>query len=136
MLGIPARDFSQSELKKAFRRASIKYHPDKNPDKDTTEQFIEVNNAQNVIMKPEPRYAYDVYAQTKFDQEETIMKGLEAQEMSEEERSKMYWHIINNKRMFETLLQIVPYYLAWVFSILLLVDVSISFKLHPIFTAN
>ena len=75
-------------------------------------------------MNPEPRYAYDVYAQTKFDQEETIMKGLQAQEMSEEERNKMYWHIINNKRMFETLLQIVPYYLAWVLSILLLVSVS------------
>ena len=52
--------------------------------------------------------------------------------MSEEEREKMYWHIINNKRMFETLLQIVPYYLAWVFSILLLVDVSIfNYHLTP-----
>lgn len=87
-------------------------------------------------MNPEPRYAYDVYAQTKFDQEDTIRKGLAAQEMSEEEREKMYWHIINNKRMFETLLQIVPYYLAWVFSILLLVNVRKIFLANtsPIYT--
>ena len=45
LLDIPARGVQSSELKKAFRRASIKYHPDKNPGMDTTELFLEVKNA-------------------------------------------------------------------------------------------
>ena len=66
MLEIPARGFTNSELKKAFRKASVKYHPDKNPDKDTTDQFLEVTNANNIIEDPMSRFAYDVYLQTNF----------------------------------------------------------------------
>jgi len=50
-------------LKKAFRAASIRYHPDKNPDKDTTDLFIEVKEANDIISDEQKRFAYDVYAQ-------------------------------------------------------------------------
>ena len=70
MLEIPARGISSADLKKAFRKASIKYHPDRNPDDDTTDLFIEVTAANNIIGDESMRFAYDVYAQTNFDQEE------------------------------------------------------------------
>ena len=62
LLEIPARGISSSDLKKAFRRASIKYHPDRNPDEDTTDLFIEVTAANNIIGDESMRFAYDVYA--------------------------------------------------------------------------
>ena len=37
LLGVPARGLTEKELKKAFKEASLRYHPDKNPDEDTTE---------------------------------------------------------------------------------------------------
>ena len=62
LLEIPARGISSADLKKAFRRASIKYHPDRNPDEDTTDLFIEVTAANNIISDESMRFAYDVYA--------------------------------------------------------------------------
>ena len=86
LLGIPARGFQQSELKKAFRKASVKYHPDKNPDEDTTELFLEITNANNIIDDPKTRFAYDVYLQTNFQLEDKIMMGLNHKKMEAEER--------------------------------------------------
>ena len=113
-------------MKKAFRRASIKYHPDKNPDRDTTELFLEVTRANEIIGDEKLRFAYDVYLQTSFEQEEQILKGLKYSKKSEEEQEKLFWHIINNKRMFQSLLEIFPYYFAWIMAVILLVNVSCS----------
>ena len=55
------------------------------------------------------------------------MMGLRHKKMEEEERDKLFWHIINNKRMFQSLFEIIPYYLAWVFATILLVNVSAYF---------
>ena len=55
------------------------------------------------------------------------MMGLKhSKKMSEDEREKLFWHIINNKRMFQSLLEIFPYYFAWVMAAILLVIVSID----------
>lgn len=70
------------------------------------------------------RFAYDIYAQTNFEQEDTIKKGLKYSKKSQEEQDRLFWHIINNKRMFASLLEIFPYYFAWVMAAVLLVNVS------------
>lgn len=44
--------------------------------------------------------------------------------MSDEERSKTFWHIVNNKRMFNALIEIVPYYFAWMLAGILLINRS------------
>lgn len=62
--------------------------------------------------------------QTSFDQEEQILKGLKYSKKSSEEQEQLYWHIINNKRMFGSLLEIMPYYFAWIMAVILLVNVS------------
>jgi curved DNA-binding protein len=51
---------SQDDIKKAFRKLAVKYHPDKNPgDKKAEEKFKEVNEANEVLGDPEKRKKYD-----------------------------------------------------------------------------
>ena len=49
VLGI-SKDASEQEIKKAYRKMAMKYHPDKNQgDKDSEEHFKEVNEAYEVL---------------------------------------------------------------------------------------
>ncbi len=51
---------SQEDIKKAFRKLAVKYHPDKNPgDKKAEEKFKEINEAYEVLKDPEKRKKYD-----------------------------------------------------------------------------
>lgn len=54
------------QLKKAFREASKKYHPDKNTE-DTTDKFLEVKAASEILTQGFSKGAYDLFGQTKFD---------------------------------------------------------------------
>jgi curved DNA-binding protein len=59
ILGIE-KSASQEEIKKAFRKLAVKYHPDKNPgDKKAEEKFKEANEANEVLGDPEKRKKYD-----------------------------------------------------------------------------
>ena len=51
---------SQEEIKKAYRKLAVKFHPDKNPgDKKAEEKFKEINEANDVLGDPEKRKKYD-----------------------------------------------------------------------------
>lgn len=59
VLGV-SRTASDDEIKKAYRKLAIKYHPDHNPgDKTAEEKFKEVNNAYQVLSDPKERSRYD-----------------------------------------------------------------------------
>jgi molecular chaperone DnaJ len=58
VLGVP-RNASQDEIKRAFRRLAMKYHPDKNRDAGAEERFKEINEAYEVLSDPERRAMYD-----------------------------------------------------------------------------
>jgi molecular chaperone DnaJ len=66
ILGIQ-KGASDDEIKKAFRKLAIKYHPDKNKgDKEAEEQFKEINEAYQVLTDPQKKAQYDQYGTTDF----------------------------------------------------------------------
>ena len=67
VLGI-ARDASDKEMKKAYRRMAMKFHPDRNPgDEKAEESFKEVNEAFEILSDPQKRAAYDQYGHAGVD---------------------------------------------------------------------
>jgi molecular chaperone DnaJ len=58
VLGIE-RSASPEEIKKAFRRLAMQYHPDRNKEPGAEDRFKEINQAYEVLSDPEKRAAYD-----------------------------------------------------------------------------
>ena len=54
-----ARDASQDEIKRAYRKLARKYHPDVSKESDAESRFKEVGEAYAVLQDPEKRAAYD-----------------------------------------------------------------------------
>src|SRR5712671_2126220 len=66
VLGV-ARGAGEDELKKAYRRAAIQFHPDRNPgDKQAEEKFKELAEAYQVLSDPEKRAQYDRFGHAAF----------------------------------------------------------------------
>src|SRR2546422_10051038 len=69
VLGVE-RTAAAEEIKRAYRKLAVKFHPDKNPnDPHAEEKFKELGEAYDVLMEPEKRAAYDRYGHAAFAQD-------------------------------------------------------------------
>ncbi|HOX56431.1 MAG TPA: molecular chaperone DnaJ [Candidatus Paceibacterota bacterium] len=67
VLGVE-RTADADEIKKAYRRSAVKYHPDKNPgDKTAEERFKELGEAYEILSDPQKRALYDQHGHAAFD---------------------------------------------------------------------
>jgi molecular chaperone DnaJ len=71
---------SKSDIKKAYRKLALKYHPDKNPDKKAEETFKNISEAYAVLYDDEKRNMYDQFGHAGIDQRyssEDIFRGVD-----------------------------------------------------------
>ena len=85
---------------------------------------------------PFKRAAYDALYQTTFDHEDKIAKSLDTMgnKLTDEEKSALFMEQINSKRFMQAMINVLPFYLTWLFSSLLMVNVSIFVSIfNPFF---
>ena len=68
VLGV-SRDASERDIKKAYKRLAMKFHPDRNQgDESAAEKFKEVKEAYEILLDPQKKAAYDQYGHAAFEQ--------------------------------------------------------------------
>jgi len=62
ILGV-AKDASETDIKKAYRKLSLQYHPDRNPDPEATEKYKAINEAHEILSDEQKREQYNMELQ-------------------------------------------------------------------------
>ncbi|MEM2963271.1 MAG: molecular chaperone DnaJ [Candidatus Anstonellales archaeon] len=86
VLGIP-KNASKEDIKKAYRKLALEYHPDRNKSPDAEEKFKEISEAYAVLSDDHKRAVYDQYGHAGFDQrfsQEDIFRGVDFEEIFRE----------------------------------------------------
>ncbi|MDH7555903.1 MAG: molecular chaperone DnaJ [Candidatus Methanosuratincola sp.] len=77
ILGVP-RDATPEQIKDAYRKLALQYHPDRNKSPDAEEKFKEISEAYAVLSDPQKRSQYDMLGRAGFNQQytqEDIFRG-------------------------------------------------------------
>ena len=82
ILGVPITA-SDKEIRTAYRKLAMQYHPDKNPSAEAHDKFVAINEAYSVLNNPETRKTYDRFGRA----------GLaNGGRMTKEEAVKQFWN--------------------------------------------
>ncbi|MDI9643857.1 MAG: molecular chaperone DnaJ [Candidatus Verstraetearchaeota archaeon] len=79
VLGVP-RDATPEQIKDAYRKLALQYHPDRNKSPDAEEKFKEISEAYAVLSDPQKRSQYDMLGRAGFNQQytqEDIFRGVD-----------------------------------------------------------
>ncbi|RMG39254.1 MAG: molecular chaperone DnaJ [Candidatus Dadabacteria bacterium] len=77
VLGV-SRNATTEEIKRAYRKKALQFHPDKNPgDKDAEEKFKEATEAYGILSDPDNRARYDQFGHAAFDQSQGFGGGFD-----------------------------------------------------------
>lgn len=93
-------------VKKAFRDASLKYHPDKNKSPEARKIYYSLNDNIETLKNPEKKEIYDYYQKTDYDQ---VQKPTGQSGSQEEYENTLFFQ----KVIFS--IYCIPFYLAWIF---------------------
>ncbi len=74
LLGV-TKNASPDELKRAYRKQALQYHPDKNKSKEAEEKFKEINQAYEVLSDPQKKTVYDQVGREGFERGGTAGGG-------------------------------------------------------------
>ena len=75
ILGV-SNDATDTEIKKAYRALSLKYHPDRNPDPTATEQFKKINEAYETLGDEQKRKQYEMERNNPFMRMSNMGRGM------------------------------------------------------------
>src|SRR5512136_2771111 len=83
VLGVP-KDSSEKDLKGAYRKLAMKYHPDRSEEPDAEEKFKELSEAYAVLSDPEKRQKYDQFGysgiKSQYSQED-LFRGVNFEDL-------------------------------------------------------
>ena len=66
LLGV-SKNADNREIRKAFKKLALKYHPDKNKEDDAHEKFLKINRAYEILKDEQTRKKYDLFGEDGLD---------------------------------------------------------------------
>mmetsp|Transcript_1272 Transcript_1272/g.1511 ORF Transcript_1272/g.1511 Transcript_1272/m.1511 type:complete len:212 (-) Transcript_1272:1858-2493(-) len=125
----PGVELSENKIKKNYRRLALKYHPEKNREEDTTEIYMKLVKANEILKDSERRIMYDVYGQTDFSYEDRMKSMIEQRFKNQTEREQQFKSYKSTQGNMKVFGEVGPYYLTWLMLTIYRIDRSLSYNI-------